>query len=314
MIKENNSRYHAFNIVYQFDSTKHQLKSIRHEYYRKNNTSPSERSRSMVLSNEVVRWQRRLDSWISLSLDKPIKKLPPKVLSILRLAYYEYIMDDNIPVHAAVDSWVELSKKITNKKLSGLINAVLRKAHSINKKMPIPNQDLASWQSFPDWMIANWVNQFGKSKTNKLIDYLNQSHGTDLRINLPIDKVESRLLDQGISWSNSPNSKNFIRINSGLRKILSSQIHLSGKVFVQNRAAGAVVEILNPKPSETILDVCAAPGTKSIYIFQKMNQSGNLFASDINSSQVAKSFKRCNELELSIDWKVKDATLSLIHI
>ena len=308
MIKENNSRYHAFNIVYQFDSTKHQLKSIRHEYYRKNNTSSSERSRSMVLSNEVVRWQRRLDSWISLSLDKPIKKLPPKVLSILRLAYYEYIMDDNIPVHAAVDSWVELSKKITNKKLSGLINAVLRKAHSINKKMPIPNQDLASWQSFPDWMIANWVNQFGKSKTNKLIDYLNQSHGTDLRINLPIDKVESRLLDQGISWSKSPNSKNFIRINSGLRKILSSQIHLSGKVFVQNRAAGAVVEILNPKPSETILDVCAAPGTKSIYIFQKMNQSGNLFSSDINSSQVAKSFKRCNDLELSIDWKVKDAT------
>ena len=87
---------------------------------------------SLVLSNEVVRWQRRLDSWISLSLDKPIKKLPPKVLSILRLAYYEYIMDDNIPVHAAVDSWVELSKKITNKKLSGLINAVLRKAHLIN--------------------------------------------------------------------------------------------------------------------------------------------------------------------------------------
>ena len=125
---------------------------------------------------------------------------------------------------------------------------------------------------------------------------------------LPIDKAERWFLDQGISWSKSPNSKNFIRINSGLRKILSSQIHLKGKVFVQNRASGAVVEILNPKPNETILDVCAAPGTKSIYIFQKMNQSGNLFASDINSSQVAKSFKRCSELELSIDWKVKDAT------
>ena len=66
---------------------------------------------------------------------------------------------------------------------------------------------------------------------------------------------------------------------------------MKGKVFVQNRASGAVVEILNPKPNETVLDVCAAPGTKSIYIFQKMNQSGNLFASDINSSQVAKSFK-----------------------
>ncbi|MEE3302549.1 MAG: transcription antitermination protein NusB, partial [Candidatus Neomarinimicrobiota bacterium] len=142
MTKENSSRLHAFNIIWEFESSKNQLKSIRRKYFKLNNTSIDERNRSMVLTNEVVRWQRRIDTWISLSLDKPIKKLHPKVLCILRMGYYEYVMDDSVPPHAAVDSWVELSKKIVNKKLSGLINAVLRKASYIDKQTPIKNQNI----------------------------------------------------------------------------------------------------------------------------------------------------------------------------
>ena len=78
----------------------------------------------MALSSEVIRWRRTLDEWISPALNKPIKKLPLNVLCILRLGYYEYVMDDFIPIHAAVNSWVELSKKLKNKRISGLVNAV----------------------------------------------------------------------------------------------------------------------------------------------------------------------------------------------
>ena len=85
-----------------------QLKLVRQEYFIKNKLSSNERNRSMALSNEVVRWKRSLDEWISKSLNKPINKLPLNVLCILRLGYYEYVMDDFVPPHAAVDSWVEL--------------------------------------------------------------------------------------------------------------------------------------------------------------------------------------------------------------
>ncbi len=308
MTKENSSRLHAFNIIYEFHSSSHQLKSIRRKYFKLNKTSINERNRSMVLTNEVVRWQRRLDSWISLSLDKPIKKLHPKLLCILRLGYYEYVMDDSVPPHAAVDSWVELSKKVVNRKLSGLINAVLRKASNIDKQTPIKDQNIASWSSFPDWMTSNWIDRFGEAKTKELFSYFNNNHETDIRLNIPIDEIKQKLASEDIKWSFSPNSKNFIRIKSGLRKILSDEIHFKGKVFVQDRAAGAVVEILNPQPGETVLDVCAAPGTKSIYIFHKMNQSGNLYSSDINSYQVKKGIQRCRELGLSINWNIMDAT------
>ena len=109
MTNNDKSRLHAYNIVLKHESTALQLKFVRQEYYNKNSLSSNERNRSMVLSNEVVRWKRTLDEWISKSLKKPINKLPLNVLCILRLGYYEYILDDRVPTHAAVDSWVELS-------------------------------------------------------------------------------------------------------------------------------------------------------------------------------------------------------------
>ena len=111
----------------------------------------------MALSNEVVRWRRSLDEWISKSLNKPINKLPLNVLCILRLGYYEYVIDEFVPPHAAVDSWVELSKKLNNKKISGLINAVLRKAKYIDKNTINNLKNLGSRFSFQDWMVLSLI-------------------------------------------------------------------------------------------------------------------------------------------------------------
>ena len=54
------ARYHAYMIVYEFEISNKQLKSIRDSYYKKNNIPKNERNRSMVLSNEVVRWKKKL--------------------------------------------------------------------------------------------------------------------------------------------------------------------------------------------------------------------------------------------------------------
>ena len=92
LISNDRSRLHAYNIVLKYESSKVQLKAVRQEYFNKNKLSTNERNRSMALSNEVIRWKRTLDEWISKSLKKPIKKLPLNALCILRLGYYEYII------------------------------------------------------------------------------------------------------------------------------------------------------------------------------------------------------------------------------
>ena len=261
----------------------------------------------MALSNEVVRWKRSLDEWISKSLNKPINKLPLNVLCILRLGYYEYVMDDFVPPHAAVDSWVELSKKLNNKKISGLINAVLRKAKYVDKNTINNLKNLGSRFSFQDWMVESWLKKYGRSKTIDLCEHLNHKHEIDMRLDTSSEEIKKLLKDKKIEWSFSPFSKNYIRIKSGLRNILFSNIYSKGHISVQDRAAGAVVEALDPLPGDIVLDVCAAPGTKSIYIYEKMKGEGKLFSSDIHQSKIDNALKQTKPLGMDIKWKSMDA-------
>ena len=309
MINNDKSRLHAYNIVLKYESTSRQLKSVRQEYFNKNQLSLKERKRSMALSNEVIRWKRTLDEWISPALNKPIKKLPLNVLCILRLGYYEYVMDDFIPIHAAVNSWVELSKELKNKRISGLVNAVLRKAGRIDKDSLAKSENIGSKFSFQDWMVENWIKKYGKSKTIELCKYFNHTHEVDLRLDILSSDIKNLLKEKKIKWRFSPFSKNFIRIKSGLGNILSNNIYSKGNIFVQDRAAGAVVELLDPLPGEVVLDVCAAPGTKSIYINEKMKSEGQIFSSDINQSKVDKGVYQTKKLGLAINWGKMDATI-----
>lgn len=307
LISNDRSRLHAYNIVLKYESSKVQLKAIRQEYFNKNKLSTNERNRSMALSNEVIRWKRTLDEWISMSLKKPIKKLPLNALCILRLGYYEYIIDDFVPAHAAVDTWVELSKKLKSKKISGLINAVLRKARYIDKSSNDLKSALGLQFSFQDWMVQNWTKKYGQTKTIELCKYFNNTHEVDLRVDISNSNIKRLLRNKQIKWSFSPFSKNFIRIKSGLGDILSSNIFSKGNAFVQDRAAGAVIELLDPRPGEVILDVCAAPGTKSIYIHEKLKGEGQLFSYDINQSKIDKAQRQSKELGLDIKWEKKNA-------
>ena len=74
------ARYHAFRIVFEFETFNLQLKSIRNAYYKKNNIASNDRKRAMVLSNEVIRWKKYLDALIAPSLNKSIKILPLEIL------------------------------------------------------------------------------------------------------------------------------------------------------------------------------------------------------------------------------------------
>ena len=84
-----------------------------------------------------------------------------------------------------------------------------------------------------------------------------------------------------------------------------------GNFFVQDRAAGAVIELLDPRPGDVVLDVCAAPGTKSIYIHEKLNGIGKLFSYDINQSKIDVAKRYSKALELDINWGVKNAVFDV---
>ena len=108
--------------------------------------------------------------------------------------------------------------------------------------------------------------------TDNLCDWFNRPSSTDLRIYNCSEDIIKFLSELKIKYKPSPKSNNFIRIKSDLNKIISSNHFKSGNINIQGRASGAVVELLAPKPNSVVLDVCAAPGTKSIYIYELMKK------------------------------------------
>lgn len=305
------ARFHTFKILRIFSQKPDRLNIIRDNYIRRYNISQNEISRILVLTNEVVRWELRLDGWINSKLDKSIKKLNPDIRIILRLGYYEALMDDLVPQHAAVHSWVELTKRIVSKKLAGLVNALLRKTNEIDSNSQPGKMSHSDWLSFPSWLVKKWTSQYGEKNTKELCSYFNSIPYIDVRINRwqnKLNDIEKLLDDLGISWTFSPKSKNFIRITKGIQSLLKNDVLKSGKVSIQDRASGAVVELLNPQPDEIILDVCAAPGTKTNYIVEKMKGKGLVFASDISLDRMKKGAANIEQSNYPIEWSCKDGS------
>ncbi|MBC8346034.1 MAG: 16S rRNA (cytosine(967)-C(5))-methyltransferase RsmB [Candidatus Marinimicrobia bacterium] len=310
-LKMKDARYHAFHILKKYYRSNDRLKSVRDQYFKNNKLQQQDISRSLVLTNEVVRWQGRLDYWIELFLDKPLHKLHPSIHLILRLGFYEAVMDELIPQHAAVHSWVEFTKKELGKKFGGLVNALLRKTSAIDPNQKDENQSQSKWVSFPDWIIEKWTDQFGGEQTNQLCEYFNKPSYVDIRLNCVNESKDSIISQLGhleVKFSQSPESDCFIRVASGLRNAVKSELFTKGLIHVQDRASGAVVELLDPQPGHIVLDVCAAPGTKSGYIVEKIKNDGKILASDISQARLVIGEKRADELKWPIQWKRKDAS------
>ena len=90
--------------------------------------------------------------------------------------------------------------------------------------------------------------------------------------------------------------------------LLNNRLFNNGFISIQDRAAGAVVELLDPKPGEVILDACAAPGTKAFYIAEKMKYNGELIASDISNNRINMCYKDSLRHKINwINWCIKNA-------
>ena len=223
------------------------------------------------------------------------------------------IFDSHIPDYAIVDSYVKLSRKIIGNYVTGFVNAILRKiSKSDNYVLKKESQfNLGVALSYPDWIIESWINQYGENKTIKLCEYFNKTYTLMIRRNeliidhnLLVDKIEK----DKIKIERYKNSENFYYIKKGAGSLLKSKLFSKGYISIQDRAAGAVVELLDPKPGEIILDACAAPGTKAFYIAEKMEYKGHLIASDISSNRINMCIKDSNRHNISwINWCIKNA-------
>ena len=306
------SRSVAYKILYQFEKKDDNIPNIRKLIFSKYPKNNELKFRSTVLVNEIIRFRGRIDLMIMFVSGRKLNYLNKKILTILRIGFYEIIFDSKVPDYAAVDSSVNLAHKFANKKTIGFTNAVLR--NLVRKKNKNNNwyKELelkSGWFSIPSWIEKRWLINFGKKNLVKLIKFINQTPRIFVRCDNVFNSMEKniRLLElEGIK--SKLFSNNFLIIQSNKNKVLSSKLFKNGDISIQSPSAAAIVDCLEINKGEVVLDVCAAPGTKTLQLANLVGVDGCIYASDISSERVSlgkKDEKRHGKK--NIKWSLKNA-------
>lgn len=287
------------------------------DYISKHNLADLDRRFFTELVYGVVRRRNYLDAIIVHFAKRPLKKLSSMVVEILRLGIYQIIYMDKVPESAAVNESVKLAKKLT-RGLSGFVNAILRSV--IREQDSIGVEDLASNDievisfiyNIPLWLIDLWMSEFGRVKTEDLCAWFNQQPKLTARINtvlIDISQCLTLLKEQGWDVSQDSNYKDIIYINSHRGSLEKSDAVIKGYITFMDKASMLVARLVNPQPGERVLDCCAAPGGKSMYMAALMDNTGSLMSCDIHEHKIALMESNAQRLGISIvQTKVQDAT------
>ena len=266
---------------------------------------PADRALCQEIVYGAVRWQATLD-WL-VARKTAGRKQKPALQNLLRLGLYQIFWLDRIPGHAAVNETVELAKHNGFGAQAGFVNAVLRgylREADATKKLLADlkiSQPAIGW-SHPGWLVARWQKRWGAEKTAALLEWNNTPPKTFARVNC-LKTDAGRLLEK---WREENVEYDFVRrgqLEENLVFELKSHPPLAklesfrqGWFYVQDPSTLLAACILGAQPGETVLDLCAAPGGKTTFIAQLMNNQGKIVASDVSEERLKMIRENCQRL------------------
>lgn len=250
----------------------------------------------------VVTWKLTLEYIIQKYSKTKIKKMSDWVKNILYIGSYQIIFLDKVPKSAAVNESVNLCKKY-NFKSVGLVNAILRKiAKSDYEEISnITNSitRISLKYSIPEWIVKKFCDEYGEEETANICKNLNLRPNISVRLNRLKGKAE--LGEKGILED--------FRTITGTKNITKTKEYIEGNITIQDEAAGLSSFILAPKQGEIVLDACSAPGGKTTYLAELMNNKGKIVAWDIYEERLKQVDQNAKRLGIDIiQTEVHDAT------
>ncbi|CAD5181598.1 unnamed protein product [Musa acuminata subsp. malaccensis] len=262
--------------------------------------------RDMRLVTEIVggtvRWRRYLDHLIMslCSEEKMFRDMEPLLLQVLRIGFYE-IIKLGMPPYAVVDENVKLAKRALRPGAGNLVNGILRKLVSLKEtdSLPLPKvagddraqaRALAIIHSHPVWMVRRWMKFWGIEESVRLMNWNNSDPCFGLRVNTAKgytrNDLVNRLKSLKVPHELSTFLEDFVRLQTGMQTVIQAGLLKEGICSVQDESAGLVVSVVNPQPGDTIVDCCAAPGGKTLFLASRLKSQGMVLAIDVNKGRL----------------------------
>ena len=230
------------------------------------------------------------DYIINLFSKTKVNKMKPVIRYILRMSVYQLKYMDSVPESAVCNEAVKLAKKRKFSNLSGFVNGVVRNIARNMDSIKYPekeNERLEIEYSMPLWIVDMWIERFGIETTKNILKSV-YNKKTTIRVNTSkttVDEVVVRLENEGAKVKRSTLYSNALEI-SDYNQIADFYDFNKGNIVVQNLSSMFVGMAANPKEGDYIIDVCAAPGGKSLHIADLIHNKGKIRARDLTEYKV----------------------------
>lgn len=236
----------------------------------------------------------QLDYIIEQFSNVPVYNMKPLIRNLLRMSVYQLKYMDSVPDSAVCNEAVRLAQRRGFYNLKGFVNGVLRNtARRLSQvSYPDPQQEplhyLSVKYSFPIWMLNKWVAQFGYETTERICRDSHMEKATTVRCNpekASVEEIIEDLTEQGITVRRHPYLDYALQI-SGYNYMNAVSAFRKGWIQVQDISSMLVAETAAVNWGDYCIDVCAAPGGKSLHLAQKLMGSGYVEARDVSEYKV----------------------------
>ncbi|MFM7056511.1 MAG: transcription antitermination factor NusB [Planctomycetota bacterium] len=272
---------------------------------------PAERALAVDIASGVVRRRRTLDCLIANVLTRPRQQTEPELWQILRMGVFQLFFA-RTPPHAAVSSSVELCRALQRDRWTGFVNGILRSLGRLQLEHPAekpsaatvpaeagrwihfntpvlpdpqlsPDEWFADAFSLPSALARRWVRQLNATDCISAGFFFNEPPRTTLRVNslrTTRSQLQQTLIAAGFSCEPGQLESSLHVPHAGAPERLPG--FSEGWWSIQDEAAQAASQLLNPRPGESILDLCSAPGGKTTHLAELSLDQARIVACDVS--------------------------------
>lgn len=221
-----------------------------------------------------------------------VKKMKPVIRNIMRSAVYQMKYMDSVPVSAACNEAVKLAVRKGFGSLRGFVNGVLRNVARNLDQIEYPTeplQRLSIQYSMPEWILNLWLKAYDSDIVEQMLQAFQRETPLTIRCNLRMGtpkQLKEHLEAEGVTVKVHPYLEYAFHI-SGFDYLGDLESFQNGEFSVQDISSMLVSELADPKEGDYVIDVCAAPGGKSLHMAEKLNGSGHVEARDLTEYKVS---------------------------
>lgn len=260
--------------------------------------------------------QLELDYYLNHFSSVPVRKMKPLIRCLLRMSAYQILYMDAVPDSAACNEACKIAGKRKFQNLKGFVNGVLRNLSKNKEALPLPDEKqnptafLSIKYSMPEWLVNLWLDEYGSEIAVRLLEGLLQIHPVSLRFRTTLSGEEREKYVAAMREAGAD-----VRQSEYLPYVYTAEItdgisalpgFAEGAFTVQDISSVLAVEAAGIKAGDFVMDICAAPGGKTILAAE---WAGRVLSRDVSDAKLSLIEENLERMQAAnVTTQVFDAT------